>query len=107
MTPAEVEAALAEIDRLIDAEDYETARDRLAGLPPGGDALAVRKLALSLHEGGLDADVVMVRLTQIMRKNPSLECARALYQRASNWSYSSGRSSPAHSHPPPPPRRDE
>lgn len=97
--------ALAEVEGLIEQGALEEARARLAGLQ-GGDDVVVVKLRLALAEESLPPDLVMQRLTQLLRKNPDTRGARALYQRASELSFEVGRSNPSHSHLPPPVKDD-
>ncbi len=96
------------IEALIDGGRFADARTALGALTGADPAVAVLRLKLALREGTLPADIVMQRLTQLMRSHPELVGARALYALASEASFDHGHSSPAHSHPPPPikPERD-
>lgn len=95
------ETELAAIEALVDEGELELAKERAQALTAGDDLTVVR-LDLSLREGSLPPDIVLARLTQLMRKGVEIRGARELYQRASSSSYQRGVSSQAHSHPPPP-----
>jgi thioredoxin-like negative regulator of GroEL len=97
----------ASIDRLLDAGDLEGARAALAQLPRSEEAYTVVRVKLELYEGTLPALAAIQQLVQLMRKTPDFPGAKELYQEASNLSYQTRQSSPAHSHPPPPVTGDD
>ena len=90
------------IDRLLDAGDLDAARSELAQVPRTEEAFSVVRVKLELYDGTLPPLAALQQLVQLMRKKPDFPGAKELYQEASNLSYSSRQSSPAHSHPPPP-----
>jgi hypothetical protein len=92
----------AAIHRLLDAGDIEGARTALSQVPRGEEAFAVVRVKLELYDGTLPPLAAIQQLLQLMRKQPDLPGAKELYQEASNMSYQTRQSSPAHSHPPPP-----
>lgn len=92
----------AGIDRLLEAGDLEAARRLLAKVPRTDEAFIVVRVKLELYDGSLPPLAALQQLMQLMRKHPDFPGAKELYQEASNLSYQSRQSSPAHSHPPPP-----
>ena len=92
----------ASIHRLLDAGDLEAARGALAQVPRSDEAYAVVRVKLELYDGSLPPLAAIQQLVQLMRKQPDFPGAKELYQEASNLSYQTRQSSPAHSHPPPP-----
>lgn len=92
----------ASIHALLDAGDLETARTELAQLPRTDEAYTVVRVKLELYDGTLPPLAAIQQLLQLMRKTPDFPGAKELYQEASNLSYKTRQSSPAHSHPPPP-----
>ncbi len=92
----------ASIDRLLDAGDLEAARGELAKVPRTDEAFSVVRVKLELYDGSLPPLAALQQLVQLMRRKPDFPGAKELYQEASNLSYRSRQSSPAHSHPPPP-----
>jgi len=92
----------ASINHLLDAGDLEGARAELAKVPRTDEAYAVVRVKLELYEGSLPPLAATQQLVQLMRKKPDFPGAKELYQEASNLSYKTRQSSPAHSHPPPP-----
>jgi hypothetical protein len=92
----------AAIHRLLDAGDIEAARSELSQVPRTDEAYAVLRIKLELYDGTLPPLAATQQLVQLMRKNPDFPGAKELYQEASNLSYQTRQSSPAHSHPPPP-----
>jgi hypothetical protein len=92
----------ASIHRLLDAGDLEGARAALSQLPGSDEAFTVVRVKLELYEGTLPPLAAIQQLLQLMRKKPDFPGAKELYQEASNLSYQTRQSSPAHSHPPPP-----
>jgi hypothetical protein len=92
---------LAHIDALIEAGDFEAARAALAGGGTPEPRVELLRIKLGLADGSLPAELGVQRLTQLMRKDPHLEGAKELYQRAANDAYAQRRSNMAHSHPPP------
>jgi hypothetical protein len=97
----------ASIHRLLDAGDLEGARAALSEVPRTDEAYAVVRVKLELYDGSLPPLAVTQQLVQLMRKKPDFPGAKELYQEASNLSYQTRQSSPAHSHPPPPVTGDE
>ena len=92
----------ASIDRLLDAGDLEAARAELSEVPRSDESFTVVRVKLELYEGSLPPLAATQQLVQLMRKHPEFPGARELYREASNLSYQTRQSSPAHSHPPPP-----
>lgn len=97
----------AAIHRLLDAGDLEAARQELQQVPRTDEAFAVVRVKLELYDGTLPPLAAIQQLVQLMRKKPDFPGAKELYQEASNLSYQTRQSSPAHSHPPPPVEPDE
>jgi len=97
----------ASIDRLLEAGDLETARAALAKVPRSDEAFIVVRVKLELYDGSLPPLAAIQQLVQLMRKKPDFPGAKELYQEASNLSYQTRQSSPAHSHPPPPVRGED
>jgi hypothetical protein len=97
----------ASIDRLLDAGDLEAARGELTKIPRSEEAFSVVRVKLELYDGTLPPLAALQQLVQLMRKKPDFPGAKELYQEASNLSYRSRQSSPAHSHPPPPVGEEE
>jgi hypothetical protein len=92
----------ASINALLEAGDLEAARSELSGVPRSNEAYTVVRVKLELYEGSLPPLAAIQQLVQLMRKHPDFPGAKELYQEASNLSYQTRQSSPAHSHPPPP-----
>jgi len=92
----------ARIHRLLDAGDLDAARAELAQTSRADEAFSVVRVKLELYEGTLPPLAAIQQLVQLMRKKPDFPGAKELYQEASNLSYQTRQSSPAHSHPPPP-----
>lgn len=90
------------IHRLLDAGDLDAARGALSTVPRSDEAFSVARVKLELYDGSLPPLAAIQQLVQLMRKHPDLPGAKELYQEASNLSYKTRQSSPAHSHPPPP-----
>jgi hypothetical protein len=97
----------ASIDRLLDAGDLEGARAALTRVPRTDEAFSVVRVKLDLYDGTLPPLAAIQQLVQLMRKHPEFPGAKELYQEASNLSFQTRQSSPAHSHPPPPVGDDE
>ena len=97
----------ASIHRLLDAGDLEAARTQLALVPRSDEAFTVVRVKLELYDGSLPPLAATQQLVQLMRKHPDFPGAKELYQEASNLSYQTRQSSPAHSHPPPPASEDD
>jgi hypothetical protein len=95
-------AQVAEIDRLLNAEDLEAARAALEDVPMGDEAYAVVRIKLALYDGSMPAGAAMQALSQLMRRRADWLGAKELYQEASSSAYQSRQSSVSHSHPPPP-----
>jgi hypothetical protein len=92
----------ARIHALLEAGDLETARTALGQVPRSDEAYTVVRVKLELYDGTLPPLAAIQQLLQLMRKKPDFPGAKELYQEASNLSYRTRQSSPAHSHPPPP-----
>ncbi len=97
----------ASILRLLDAGDLEAARAQLSQVPRTDESFIVARVKLELYDGTLPPLAAIAQLVQLMRKKPDFPGAKELYQEASNLSYQTRQSSPAHSHPPPPATTDE
>jgi len=97
----------ASINSLLEAGDLEGARAELAKVPRSDEAYAVVRVKLELYDGSLPPLAATQQLVQLMRKKPDFPGAKELYQEASNLSYQTRQSSPAHSHPPPPVGEDD
>ena len=97
----------ASIDRLLDAGDLEAARAALAQVPRSEEAFSVVRVKMDLYDGTLPPLAAIQQLVQLMRKKPDFPGAKELYQEASNMSFQTRQSSPAHSHPPPPAGEEE
>ena len=92
----------ASIHGLLDAGDLDAARAELAKVPRTDEAYVVARVKLELYDGSLPPLAAIAQLVALMRKKPDFPGAKELYQEASNLSYQTRQSSPAHSHPPPP-----
>jgi hypothetical protein len=90
------------IHGLLDAGDLDAARAELSKVPRNDEAYVVARVKLELYEGSLPPLAAIAQLVALMRKKPDFPGAKELYQEASNLSYQTRQSSPAHSHPPPP-----
>ena len=97
----------ASIHRLLDSGDLDAARAELSQVPRTDEAYLVARVKLELYDGSLPPLAAIQQLVQLMRKTPDFPGAKELYQEASNMSYQTRQSSPAHSHPPPPAEEDE
>jgi hypothetical protein len=97
----------ASIHALLDAGDLETARTTLGQVPRSDEQYTVVRVKLELYDGTLPPLAAIQQLVQLMRKKPDFPGAKELYQEASNLSYQTRQSSPAHSHPPPPVEGDD
>ena len=92
----------ASILALLDAGDLDAARVELSMVPRTDEAYVVARVKLELYDGSLPPLAAIQQLVALMRKKPDFPGAKELYQEASNLSYQTRQSSPAHSHPPPP-----
>ena len=97
----------ASIHALLDAGDLEGARAELSQVPRSEEAYIVARVKLELYDGTLPPLAAIQQLVALMRKKPDFPGAKELYQEASNLSYQTRQSSPAHSHPPPPVTEDD
>jgi len=97
----------ASIHRLLDSGDLDAARAELSQVPRTDETYLVARVKLELYDGSLPPLAAIQQLVQLMRKKPDFPGAKELYQEASNMSYQTRQSSPAHSHPPPPADEDE
>jgi len=96
--PADFEAIL----QLMESSDLDSAREILEATEPDDETYAALRLKLAMLDGSIAPNVALQRLIQLMRRQPNLPGARALFQEASKLAYSEGRSSVSHSHLPPP-----
>ncbi len=90
------------IDRLLEAQDLDSAREALQAAPAGDDAYAVVRIKLALYDGSLPSGAAMQQLIQLMRRDAAWPGAKELYQLASTSAFQTRQSSVSHSHPPPP-----
>ena len=97
----------ASINRLLEGGDLEAARVELSKVPRSDEAYTVVRVKLELYDGSLPPLAAIQQLVALMRKKPDFPGAKELYQEASNLSYQTRQSSPAHSHPPPPVEPEE
>jgi len=97
----------ASVHSLLDAGDLDAARAELSKVPRTDEAYVVARVKLELYEGSLPPLAAIAQLVALMRKQPDFPGAKELYQEASNLSYQTRQSSPAHSHPPPPVTEDD
>jgi hypothetical protein len=95
------------VDAMLEAGDFEAARDALSDVPDGDDSYAVVRIKLGMYDGSLPPGAAMQKLIALMRLDSNWPGAKDLYQEASNQAYSSRQSSVSHSHPPPPGKEDE
>jgi len=95
------------IDRLLDKGDLAQAREALADVPSSDERYAVVRVKLGLFDGSMPAGAAQQALIRLMRRDADWPGAKELYQKASSAAYRVGESSAAHSHPPPPVRKDE
>jgi hypothetical protein len=93
------------IDRLLEAQDLDEARDALQLVPGTDDAYAVARIKLALYDGSLPSGAAMQQLIQLMRRDAAWPGAKELYQIASTSAFQTRQSSVSHSHPPPPVER--
>ena len=93
------------IDRLLEAQDIDAAREALQAAPTSDDAYAVVRIKLALYDGTLPSGAAMQQLIQLMRRNADWPGAKTLYQQASTDAFQTRQSSVSHSHPPPPVER--
>ncbi|MFO7180414.1 MAG: hypothetical protein DIU78_017070 [Pseudomonadota bacterium] len=98
MSPIDLETIAA----LLDERKLEAARAALDQAPESDDRFAVARIRLGLYEGSLAPEAATHELIQLMRRNPDLPGARAVYQEASLLAYEARQSNVAYSHPPPP-----
>jgi hypothetical protein len=104
MPDGEIPADFESISRLLDDGDLDTARDILARTDETDDTYNVLRLKLSILDHSVSPNVALQKLIQMMRTEPNLPGARALYQEASKLAYAERQSSASHSHIPPPVR---
>jgi hypothetical protein len=91
-----------QIDELLEHGDFAGARQKLEETR-GNPALAeIVQVKLGLLDGSLAPQLAMNRLLVLMQKDANVPGAHDLYRQASERAYEAGRSSLAHSHPPPP-----
>lgn len=94
---------LRAIDEMLEAGDYEAARQELDEAR-SSPALEVLRIKLSLYDESVPPPVAMQKLIQLMRQHPDVAGGKTLFQLASSRAYEHGQSSVSHSHPPPPVR---
>jgi len=90
------------VDDLIESGDFGGARAALAAAQGPGALKELCEVKIGLVEGTLKPQLAMNRLLVLMRQDANLPGSHELYKEASQASYEAGRSSLAHSHPPPP-----
>ncbi len=90
------------IDGLLEAQDFDGARDALSAAPATDESYSVVRIKLALCDGSMPSGAAMQALIQLMRRNPDWPGAKALYQLASSNAFETRQSSVSHSHPPPP-----
>jgi hypothetical protein len=90
------------VDRLLEAQELEAAREALAAVPATDERFSVARIKLALFDGSMPSGAAMQALIQLMRRNPDWPGAKALYQLASSTAFETRQSSVSHSHPPPP-----
>jgi hypothetical protein len=93
------------IDRLLEAQDLDAAREALTQVSPSDDRFAVVRIKLALYDGSMPSGAAMQALIQLMRRDAAWPGAKELYQSASTAAYQTRQSSVSHSHPPPPVER--
>jgi hypothetical protein len=91
-----------DIDRLIDAGDFDRCRERLAAIDASDESYAVLRIKLSLFDGTLDPPIAMQKLINLMRRQQDFPGAKEVYQIASDRAYEQRESSVSLSHVPPP-----
>lgn len=92
----------AKVDELAEQGDLDGARAALAATGAKSPLTEICEVKIGLLDGSLKPQIAMNRLLALMRADSDLLGAHDLYKEASQMSYQSGRSSMAHSHPPPP-----
>ena len=107
--PLEVPEPYATVDRLIEAGDTAGATEALRAIEGDAQIIDMLRAKLALVDGSVPALAVMNRLVQLMRQNAELPGIQELDREASRLAYETGKSSLAHSHPPPPmrPKRED
>ena len=90
------------IDSLLEAHDFERARQALLIVPATDESYSVARIKLALLDGSMPSGAAMQALIQLMRRNPDWPGAKVLYQQASTDAFQTRQSSVSHSHPPPP-----
>ena len=90
-----------EIKADLDAGRLSDARSKLdaRGSEP---VIELYRIQLAFQEGSVNPDILLQKLIELMRDEPTLPGATQLYQQISVAAYQAHRSSTAHSHPPPP-----
>ena len=104
MADVEIPADFESILQLLNSGDLDTARDILERADEDDDTYNVLRLKLAILDGTVSPNVALQKLIQMMRQQPNLPGARALYQEASKLAYAERQSSASHSHIPPPVR---
>jgi hypothetical protein len=94
------------VEELLSARNLDAARVALSRVEPSDRRFDVLKIRLALYDGSLPPAVAMQELIKIMRRDEDFPGARACYQEASDAAYAARQSNVAHSHPPPPVRRN-
>ena len=90
------------IDRLLEVQDLDGAREALERAVPSDERFAVARIKLALYEGSMPSGAAMQALIQLMRRDAAWPGAKELYQEASTAAYQTRQSSVSHSHAPPP-----
>lgn len=94
------------IDRLLDANDLDQAREILSNVDPEDESYAALRIKLALFDESLHPAAAMQRLIALMRRQPNWPGAKDLYQIASQRAYAEHESSVSHSHIPPPVKKE-
>jgi len=92
----------AKVDDLVEQGDMTGARLALGAIEGNTPLSELLEVKMGLYEGTVAPQLAMNRLLTMMRQDPKLPGAHALYQEASQRSYAERESSLSHSHPPPP-----
>jgi hypothetical protein len=95
-----------EVEALLSARNLDGARALLARVEAGDHRFDVLRVKLGLYDGSLPPGAAMQELIKIMRRDEEFPGARALYNEASEAAYAARQSNVAHSHPPPPVRKN-
>lgn len=92
----------AKVDDMVELGDMTGARVALSKVGGNAALSELLEVKMGLYEGTVAPQLAMNRLLTLMRQDPNIPGAHALYQEASQRSYAERESSLSHSHPPPP-----